>query len=396
MPLAIFLIVITPYTVTLPILYMSYRVISQRLTIQKNPWNIGLLLLFVWSLFVGILNKSILSVLGAIVILLYFGVNIYMQSYFKEEGKVEKLLKYTLYFSSLAAMFGIVEKFIFMKSNETFLTALLGVASKATIGHRIYSTFGNPNVAGHWFAVMVLLCLYFLKNTMGNEKLLHKLMLFLFLIALCLTGSRGAYIGLLAALPVFYVFNKDKKDSLLIGFMIVLLIVLIFLPQHTSTLGNITGHKLERSMVTRDMIWEGSYKMIKLKPITGWGLLGFIQYGSKFISYDGPVLHAHNLWINFLATVGIFGFLIYLYMKYHIYKSLWVLFKRNSKLFSLLAAIQVLILGHGIVDVTLFAPQPGIIYICSSAIICSLAAQRTFELENNSLLDQFKSLSKTG
>lgn len=395
MLIAIFLIVLSPYTAFLPTIYIVYKVLLKKVTLYKNPWNMGLLLLFAWSFIVGILNKSILSTLASIGIFVYLCLSIFLQNFFKDENKVEKLFKYIMYFSIFSGVFGIVEKLVFMRSNDNFLTLLLGVASKATIGHRIYSTFGNPNIAGHWFAVMILLSLYFTNTASEKNRRLYKYITILFVIALSLTGSRGAYIGFLAGLLVYYFLNKDKRDSVFLVFIAIPVIILTFMPPQASNIKNITGHLLDRSIVTRDMIWDGCIDMIKLKPIKGWGLLGILESGNNFISYDGLVYHGHNIWINFLATLGIVGLSIYMYMKFYLYKSLWVLYTQGSKLAPLLTGIQALIIGHGLVDFTMLAPQSGLIFMGTSAIISSLATQ-ILALEERELVDSYKPLSKTG
>ncbi len=396
MLIAIFLIVISPYTALLPAIYMVYKVLLKKVTIYKNPWNMGLFLLFVWSFIVGLLNKSILSTLASFGLLVYLCFSIFLQNYFKDENKVEKLFRYVVYFSIFSAIFGMIEKLVFLKSNDNILTVLLGVASKATISHRIYSTFGNPNVAGNWFAVMILVSLYFISTAPEKNRNFYKYITILFVIALSLTGSRGAYIGLLVGLPVYYFLNKDKRDRVFIMIITIPILILTFMPPQASNLNNITGHLLDRSIITRDMIWDGSFEMIKLKPIKGWGLMGILESGTNFINYDGLVYHAHNIWINFMATLGIVGLSIYMYMRFYLYKSLWALYTQGSKLLPLLAGIQALILGHGLVDFTMLAPQSGLIYISTSAIISSLATQYILALEGRNLLNSYKSLSKTG
>lgn len=396
MLIAIFLIVISPYTAFLPTIYMVYKVLTDKLTIYKNPWNIGLLLLFVWSFIVGILNKSTLSTLASIAVLLYLFLSIFLENYFKDESSVERLFKYILYFSIFSAVFGIVEKLVFMKSNDNILTVLLGVASKATISHRIYSTFGNPNIAGHWFAVLILVSLYFASISPEKNRLFYKSTTILFVIALSLTGSRGAYFGLLTGILVYYFLNRDKRDSIFLIFIAIPIIILTFMPAQASNLNNITGHQLDRSVVTRNMIWDGCFDMIKLKPIKGWGIMGIFESGSNFISYDGLVYHGHNIWINFLTTLGIVGLSIYMYMKFYIYKSLWILYTQNSRLVPLLIGIQALIISHGIVDFTMLAPQSGLIFMSTSAIIASLATQSVMAMEGRTLMESYKSLSKTG
>lgn len=393
---AIFLIVISPYTAFLPTLYMLYKVLTDKLAIYKNPWNMGLLVLFGWSLLSGILNKSILSTLASIAILLYLFLSIYIHNYIKTENQIERLFSYILYFSIFSGIFGIIEKLIFIKTSDNILTFLLGVASKATIGHRIYSTFGNPNIAGHWFAVMILVSLYFTNISTKRKRGFYKAAAVLFVISLCLTGSRGAYLGFFTGLPVFYFLNKNKRDTLFIALIALPVLILTFMPSQSSSLSHITGHQLDRSIVTRDMIWDGCLDMIKLKPLKGWGIFGIFENAKRFISYEGTVYHGHNIWINFLTSLGIIGLSIYMYLKFNLYRNLWALYTQNSRLVPLLMGIQALIIGHGFVDFTMLAPQSGLIFIATSAITSSLAIHYEMALESNNLVNSLKPLSKTG
>ena len=396
MLIAVFLIVISPYTAFLPSLYMVYRVLTDKLTIYKNPWNMGLFVLFIWSFLSGLLNKSLLSTLASIAVLLYLFLSIFIQNYLKTEALIEKLFRCFIYFSIFSGIFGIIEKLVFIRSNDNILTVLLGVASKATIGHRIYSTFGNPNIAGHWFAVMILVSLYFAVNVSKGKTMFYRAAAVLFVISLCLTGSRGSYAGFLTGLPVFYFLNRKKRDTLFITLIALPVLILTFMPSQAPTLSHITGHQLDRSIVTRDMIWDGCLNMIKMKPIKGWGILGIFENGKKFISYEGIVYHGHNIWIHFLTTLGVIGLSIYMYLKFHIYKNLWVLYTQNSRLVPLLMGIQALIIGHGLVDISMLAPQSGLIFISTSAIISSLAMHYEIALEGNDLVNSLEPLSKTG
>lgn len=397
MLILIFLAVISPYTTVLPAVYIAFKVFSEKLNIYKNPWNTGLLLLFIWSLFVGLLNHSALSTLAAFAFFLYFCVSVFLQNYLNNEDKIERFFKYLINFSIFSALLGLVEKVAFMYFDCTLWKAILGITSKATLSHRVYSTFGNPNVAGNWFAIMILICLYFSNKATKNNKLFYQLSSILFVVILCLTGSRGAYIGFLVGIFIYYLLKEDKRDTWFLILISIPIIILTFLPSQSSNINMITGHQLNRSFVTRDQIWEGCIKMISLKPIAGWGIMGVLQYGSKYINYYAPVYHAHNIWLNYLTVLGVVGLSIYLYMKVYLFKSLKLLYTNKYRLAPLMVAIQFLVLGHGFVDLTMMAPQTGLLFISCSALISSLSIQYSNSLANNAVdANSYQSLSKTG
>ena len=131
--------------------------------------------------------------------------------------------------------------------------------------------------------------------------------------------------------------------------------------------------------------------MIFKKPITGWGMLGMMQSGSNFVYSNDPslhnkiitfLIHPHNLWLTFLVSLGIVGFLIYLYLKFNIYKDMIKLYKGHNKILPLIAAINAMVIIQGIVDCTLYAPQLGIIFIFSGAI--------TYNIANNKIIKKVK------
>lgn len=193
---SLLLAVLSPYTALLPAAYMTYKVLLGKVTIYKNPWNIGLLLLFGWSLISGIINQSLISTVLSLAFLMYFCLSVFLQNYFYNESQIEKLYKYLVYFSIFPALLGIIEKIVFMNFDVAWWKTILGISNLSNINHRIYSTFGNPNVAGTWFATMILVCVYFATKTSKKEKLFYQVSMVLFAFTLFLTGSRGAEIGL--------------------------------------------------------------------------------------------------------------------------------------------------------------------------------------------------------
>lgn len=373
--IAMLLTTISPYTAFLPLIYISYKVLQGKITIDNNPWNIGLILLFFCSLISGILNESLLSIFVSLALLIYFCFSVFLQNNFHSEDKIEKVLKYSVLFSIFSALLGIVEKIIFTYFDCTPWKVLLGIESLGTINHRIYSTFGNPNVAGNWFAIMILVCIYLSTRTSKANKLFYKISMLLFLIALFLTGSDGAGIGLIFGLFTYYIFNKNKKKLFFHILLFTFIAILLFIFPQTFVTSNLNKHELSVSSISRFAIWEGCFKMMKLKPLTGWGLIGIYEHGINFINYHKSVTHGHNIWITLMTTLGVFGTSIYLYMKIYLYKSIKKLYNNNSKITALFASIQVLVIGHGLFDFTIMTPQTGILFITCSALISSLAIQ---------------------
>ena len=397
MIVSILLTVISPYTALLPAIYMTYKVLSGKTIIHKNPWNIGLLLLFLWSLIAGILNHSLISSLLSLFILIYFCLGVYLQNHFAEEDKIDIICKYLVIFSIFAALFGIIEKIIFSFINIPIWNYLLGLSTTSNVNHRMYSTFGNPNVTGNWFAIMILIGIYLSGNENKYNKLFYQLSVALFVLALFLTGSRGANIGLLTGLFTYFCLKKNKENKVYIILLFLIIAIVAFVPPEILNLNYLLGHDINNSFSSRYKIWYGCIKMFKLKPIAGWGLAGIYNNGLPYINFHSRVFHAQNLWISILTTLGIIGLSIYVYIKIYLYKGLIMLNKKNCRLVPLLAGIEGLIVGHGLVDFTIMTPQSGILFISCSALISSLIMKYSSTIISSpTCVKPRKKLYKTG
>lgn len=382
MIILVLLTVMSPYTIIIPIIYMTYIVLFKKVSIDKNYWNIGLCLLFSWSLIVGVINYSFASIAVSFVLFMYLCVSVVLQDYCENENKVEKLYMYLLCFSLFSAIFGIVEKTIYMYFHYNIWAKFLQITSQPVFNNRIYSTFGNPNVAGNWFAIMIIVGLYFCSTTSKTTKVFYQTATFLFVIALFLTGSYGALIGLLFGAFTFYILKDNKKDMWLVVTIFIITAVVIFMP--SQILKNATGHDFNESFISRIGIWKGCLKMIKIKPFTGWGLMGITDQGANFMKgyYYATLYHGHNIWITIITTLGAVGLSIYAYMKVNLFRDLKILHVQNCRVVPMLAGIQAVVIGHGLVDFTMIAPQTGLLFIASSAIISSLVKHY-----NSSVLD---------
>ena len=395
MIILVLLTVFSPYTTIIPVIYMTYVVLFKKVSIYKNHWNIGLFLLFIWALIVGIINDSFSSFVTSFALFLYLCVSVFIQNYCNNENKVEKLCMYLVSFSILAAIFGFIEKAIYVYFDINIWAKFLEFTSQKITNNRIYSSFGNPNVAGNWFAIMIIISLYFCSIRSKTTKLYYQVATILFIIALYLTGSRGAFIGLLFGVFMFYLLKGSKKDIWLFITIFIITVVVTFMP--FQILENVTGHNFANSFNSRLQIWGGCLKMIKIKPITGWGLMGITDNGAEFMEgYYFPTLyHGHNIWITIMTSLGTIGLFIYAYMKINLFRDLKTLHSRNCRVVPMLAGIQAVIIGHGLVDFTMIAPQTGLLFIASSAVIGSLIKQNySSEIDDNSNDSKYEKLSE--
>ena len=92
-------------------------------------------------------------------------------------------------------------------------------------------------------------------------------------------------------------------------------------------------------------------------------------------------LHAHNIWLSFLALYGTAGLAAYLWLRAYVYRCLALLYRQKLSLFPLLAAVQGLIVVHGIVDFIMMSPQGGVLVLAAAAVAAGLARSLEPELQ---------------
>lgn len=368
----VFMIILSPFTAFIPAVYGGFKIIKREIEVSKNYWNMSIMALFVWSIIVAVLNKSILSFIGSFLLLAYFSISVMAENYFVSRSRIQNVLKYIVKISTICGILAVGEKFImFLYGNLTY---------------RIYSTFGNPNMAGAWFASVFIISLYLRdKSNNKSEKVILDFSLFIFLVAIILSGSRGAYGSLISAIVIYFLLfqGEDKRKRVFLG-LFILSFSMLAIWSEVRVSEALVAHDISRSFTLREQIWKGSLRMFLDKPITGWGVLGTYVYGEKLIpEYGRMIIHPHNLWLTFLTCTGLVGLSIYLFMKFNLFNSMIKLYYRKEPLLPLFAALNIMVITQGFIDCTLYAPQLGIQFIATGAIIKNLELGRVKNKSNN-------------
>lgn len=215
---------------------------------------------------------------------------------------------------------------------------------------RIWSTLGNSNFLGAYLIMVIPLGLCLLVSThyyRNRRRLLSKplLVLLIGLLASCLvyTLSRGAWLGFLACLVVWTLFIgkdsiKGNRKWLTLALVVCVLFPILFghkwnIKPPVSKSGQeetegVIGRAIsitnlaEPSISARIEGWKSSLRMIKKRPLLGWGLDNFgtiyPQYiTSKFVRSAGRDMlqaYAHNEFLQVGATMGIIGLIVYAWL----------------------------------------------------------------------------------
>lgn len=243
---------------------------------------------------------------------------------------------------------------------------------------RMFSTLENPNLlAGYLLMILSFAVPFFLSLPKGKKKLLLGIFSLALLLCLALTYCRGAWISLaviVAGLAIFY----DKRFWL---FFLVVPAVLLFYHGQIAVrfLSLFSGE--DTSVDLRFALWESAEAMIEDHPLLGigWGSFFLAYPDYNFYIQDPTVLifHAHNMYINMLAEVGIPGGLFYLacffgvfLMSFRNYKAAQDSFTRCLGIGGMLMTASLAVMGMG--DHVLFSRAVSFCFWSLSALAMPL------------------------
>lgn len=177
---------------------------------------------------------------------------------------------------------------------------------------RVFSTLENPNVLAGYLDVFICLMLGILaKVEQRAQKIILIVLILMFAACLAMTYSRGAFLTLAV---VFAVYGALKDWRILILFAAVT--GLIAYNDATFTHRILSAFSMsDSSEGVRVGIWVSTIAMISDHPFAGigWNAYQFVypQYNYYIADPNIIIYHAHNIYLNFAAEVGIVGALAF-------------------------------------------------------------------------------------
>ena len=177
---------------------------------------------------------------------------------------------------------------------------------------RIFSTLENPNVLAGYLDIFICLALGILtKVERRAQKIILIVVIALLAACLAMTYSRGAFIAIAV---VFAVYGVLKDWRVLILFAAVT--GLIAYSDTTFTDRILSAFSMgDSSEGVRVGIWVSTSAMISDHPFAGigWGAYQYVypQYNYYVADPNIVIYHAHNIYLNYAAEVGIVGALAF-------------------------------------------------------------------------------------
>ena len=176
---------------------------------------------------------------------------------------------------------------------------------------RIYGTgiFNDPNDLGMTFVTVIPLLMMVIgrSSTWFIFRALSVAGLAVVLLALYYTNSRGAVIGIAAAMVCFS-FLRYRTASATIAAAALLSVIVVAAPSRGTDLD--AG---ESSAQSRVQSWAEGWNMLKTHPLTGVGYDQYLEYHNKV---------AHNSFVHTFAELGLIGAFCFVGMFYWHFKGM--------------------------------------------------------------------------
>lgn len=181
------------------------------------------------------------------------------------------------------------------------------------LSKRVFSTWENPNILAGYLDIVVCMAVGLMTGLRGVWRVLAAVVLAAAAACLGMTYARGACLVIALVLAGYGVL-RDRR--ILAGLLLVGAAVLLFDPVLTDRLLSVFT-RIDTSSEMRLAFWESTVAMILDHPFLGigWGMYFMVYPDYDFYLQGAPVqiVHAHNMYLNYAAEIGIPGALAFLW-----------------------------------------------------------------------------------
>ena len=373
------------------VLWLGKMIVNGRFNFKSTPFDLGIALLVLLSAASiwaspdrGFSFYNYYNLMGRYILVYYLVVN-----NINSATQIKRIIWVLLASASIVTLYGFYQYLfgINISANEW-----VDGKQFPDLKIRVFSTLKNPNLLAGFLVTMMAIgaSMGYKAATMKGRAILFSLV-FMFGACLVLTYSRGAWLSLLAVIGVYGMLCNRKI------FWLLILLPVAMLCGHDAILERIMSitNPTDTSSTLRMALWESTLAMIRDKPLLGigWGSywLVYPQYDFWLNNPNVKIFHAHNMYLNIAAEIGIPGLLTFLGIMYgHIRLALSVLREKTESWSSglMLGIIAALggILINGLTVYVLFNIQLSMLYWLFNGLIVVVWQQSHQRQEQAKLL----------
>lgn len=284
--------------------------------------------------------------------------------------KVERLYLLFWLLGLYVAFVTIFQRIDWIPTEKNMLFYLLGFyPMQQAESVRSIGTASNSNLAAAMLICLALISIY-ASSVLSRRS--HKVAafstFFLFCAAIWCTGSRGAWVGLVLGLLVQVWMTGNRKRTVLLFLGLVAAGLIIYtnktlIPREDTLLA---------TAGIRFFVWQNSYEIFTQNWL--FGVLP-LHFGHLFEEMTGRYLfHAHNIFLGIATEFGVLGLILFVSLivvtthRARVWRKS-APSKEEKRLAGMLISIVFALLGHGMYDYPIIAPQIGLIFMLAIIII---------------------------
>lgn len=288
------------------------KLIRGKRTFRFEPVDGAVALFLVLTLLGGVFTVSVSASLEYALIYGCFTVSYFLiVNLMRTVEWVKRCVAAFICSSAIVSLYGIYQNILGTASTKWQDVEMFG-----DLGGRVVSTFENPNVLAEYlimtipFAVAVMLTRRGWLSRGGMFAVCGSA-------AACLvfTLSRGAWLGFIIGMLVFFLIYSRKTLSVILFGLFAVPLLPFVLPESIVKRFMSIGNLADSSTAYRVNIWRGSLNMIRE---CFWGGIGTsreaftIVYPRFTLAGIESAPHSHNLYLQIIIELGIFGLIVFL------------------------------------------------------------------------------------
>ena len=269
-------------------------------------------------------------------------------------------------------------------------------------GQRSFGLFPNPNMLGGFLASGTGFLLFYFYKAQGRAGWFFGLTLILSLVCLHLTKSRGGFLVAVCSIVLFLVLlgvlaRKNAvsgKKRIYVTVSLIVFLAIAVTPLNPVVKRALELGKNDKAAYSRIEIWGSALKMLKDRPLAGFGLNTFKDAAPKYYfpvggsigNYTRVQHHAHNEYLQFLVETGVAGgllMLVFLYLIIRRFFRILAATKDKEKLFALCAVATAIagLLIHALVDFNLhFLPTLVLLVLLTGILFSKYLSEKQFHV----------------
>lgn len=363
------------------VLWLSKMAVTRNVNFRRTPFDLVIGLLVVLGA-VSILASpdrgfsfyNYYNLMGRYILIYYLVVN-----NISSAAQIKRMIWVMLTSALLVALYGFYQYFFGVNISST---EWVDGEQFPDLKMRVFSTLENPNLlAGFLVSMMAISAGMGYKSSTVKGKVLLFSLVAIFGACLVLTYSRGAWLSLLAVIGVYGLLCNRKI------FWLLLLLPIAMFFSHDAVLERIMSimNPTDTSSTLRIALWESTIAMIQDKPLfgIGWGSYWLVYPEYDFFINDPStkIFHAHNMYLNIAAEIGIPGLLAFLTIMYgHVRLALSMLLRSfeswsSGLMLGIVAAVAGIIM-NGFTDYVMFNIQLSMLYWLLNGLIVVIWQQK--------------------